>query len=159
VYGAAIAVIAVARTVSAVIEIASPHCSMERSVLNGRRLWDCTPSANTHAGTDIRPFARCGRPAPINSDAIPATKRPNAIHLGCIANLVGRPPHTLCYYGWRRSGAMSVPPTDGLTADRGTRPEHCRGRCPRPAGFCRLRIGALRSTFQTRRVKRRWLNQ
>ena len=32
-YGAATAVIAIPRTVSAVIEIASPHCSMERSVL------------------------------------------------------------------------------------------------------------------------------
>ena len=32
-YGAATAVIVIPRTVSAVIEIVSPHCSMERSVL------------------------------------------------------------------------------------------------------------------------------
>jgi hypothetical protein len=40
-----------------------------------------------HASTDARPIARClryGRPAPINSDANPAAKRPNAIHLGCM---------------------------------------------------------------------------
>jgi len=49
-----------------------------------------------HASTDVRPIARClryGRPAPINSDANPATKRPNAIHLGCMVNLVGSPPN------------------------------------------------------------------
>jgi hypothetical protein len=48
-----------------------------------------------HASTDVRPIARClryGRPAPINSDANPATKRPNAIHSGCMVNLVGRHP-------------------------------------------------------------------
>ena len=71
-------------------------------------------AASTHASTDvIRPIARClryGRLAPINSDAIPATKRPNAIHLGCMVNLVAT--LILCYYGWRRSGGMSVPPTD-----------------------------------------------
>ena len=47
-----------------------------------------------HASTDARPIARClryGRPAPINSDANPAAKRPNAIHLGCMVNLVGSP--------------------------------------------------------------------
>ena len=116
-------------------------------------------AASTHASTDVRPIARClryGRPAPINSDAIPATKRPNAIHLGCMVNLVGRPPSpSYCATTAGAGRAMSVPPTDGLIADRGTRPEHCRGRCPRPAGFCRLRIGEPRSGFQTRRGKRR----
>ena len=49
-----------------------------------------------HASTDARPIARClryGRPAPINSDANPAAKRPNAIHLDCMVNLVGSPPN------------------------------------------------------------------
>jgi hypothetical protein len=51
----------------------------------------------THAGTDVRPIASClryGKLAPINNDVIPATKRPNAIHLGCMVNLVGRPLHS-----------------------------------------------------------------
>src|SRR4051812_19978306 len=41
-----------------------------------------------HAITDISPIARClryGRPAPANRAANPAAKRPNAIHLGCMA--------------------------------------------------------------------------
>jgi hypothetical protein len=42
-----------------------------------------------------------------------------------------------------------------LIADRGTRPEHCRGRCPRPVDFFRPRIGEPQSAFQTRRGKRR----
>ena len=37
-YGAAAVVIAVARTATAVIEIASPHCSMERSILKASPL-------------------------------------------------------------------------------------------------------------------------
>jgi hypothetical protein len=47
-----------------------------------------------HAGTDVRPIARClryGRPAPINSDANPAAKRPNAIHFGCIGTSLEGP--------------------------------------------------------------------
>ena len=47
-----------------------------------------------HASTDARPIARClryGRPAPINSDANPATNRPNAIHLGCMVNSLEAP--------------------------------------------------------------------
>jgi hypothetical protein len=58
--------------------------------------WAAKPAVSTHAGTDVRPIARClryGKLAPINNDVIPATKRPNAIHLGCMVNLVGRPPH------------------------------------------------------------------
>ena len=57
-------------------------------------------AASTHASTDvIRPIARClryGRLAPINSDAIPATKRPNAIHLGCMVNLLRPPSPSYC---------------------------------------------------------------
>ena len=57
--------------------------------------------ASTHAGTDVRPIARClryGKLAPINNDVIPAMKRPNAIHLGCMVNLSldgPRHPHTV----------------------------------------------------------------
>jgi hypothetical protein len=58
-------------------------------------------AASTHAGTDVRPIARClryGKLAPINNDVIPAMKRPNAIHLGCMVNLSldgPRHPHTV----------------------------------------------------------------
>ena len=65
----------------------------------GSRLYskpDGVTDDRIHASTDVRPIARClryGRPAPINSDANPAAKRPNAIHLDCMVNLVGSPPN------------------------------------------------------------------
>ncbi len=64
---------------------AKPSAEKERS--RSRRYVHGAPPC-VHAITDISPIANClryGRPAPTNRAANPAAKRPNAIHLGCMA--------------------------------------------------------------------------
>jgi len=122
-------------------------------------------AASTHAGTDVRPIARClryGKLAPINNDVIHAMKRPNAIHLGCMVNLSldgPRHPHTVLRPLAQGGGVMSVPPTDCLIAVRGTRPEHCHGRYPTPTSASRGRFAERPTAFQTRPGKRQQINQ